>query len=123
MNIALWIAQGLLAATFLWSGIAKSTMAKERLIATGQTGVAPFPLLFIRVIAALELVGAIGLILPQATGIVPILTPLAAVGLAVIMCGAAVSHWSLHEYKQVFAVNLLLFLVCLFVVLGRLGGW
>jgi hypothetical protein len=97
MNIALWVAQGILAAVCLSSGVAKSTMAKERMLATGQTGVAPFPLPFIRTIAAFELLAAIGLILPQATGIAPILTPLAAIGFATIMTGASFSHASLRE--------------------------
>ena len=82
MNIALWTAQIILAVTFLASGIAKSTMSKERMISTGQTGVAPFPLPFIRVVAACELLAVLGLILPQALGVAPILTPLAATGLA-----------------------------------------
>ncbi|MFC1421076.1 DoxX family protein [Streptacidiphilus cavernicola] len=119
MNIALWIAQGLLAAVFLGSGVMKSTQTKEKMIETGQTGVAPFPLPAIRAVAALELLAAVGLIAPQLTGIAPVLTPLAAVGLMAVMIGAAVSHWSLREYKQVFGVNLVLFLVCLFVALGR----
>ncbi len=80
MNIALWIAQGLLAAAFLASGYAKSTQTKEKMIATGQTGVAPFPLPVIRVVAALEVAAAVGLILPWATDIAPVLTPLAGVG-------------------------------------------
>jgi len=122
MNIALWIAQGLLALVFLTSGIAKSSMGKERLIASGQTGVAPFPLPFIRVIGAAEILGAIGLILPGATRIAPVLTPVAAAGLALIMVGAAFSHWSLGERKQALAVNLVLFLISVFVVVGRLVG-
>lgn len=123
MNIALWVAQGILAAVCLSSGVAKSTMAKQRMIATGQTGVAPFPLPFIRTIAALELLAAIGLIVPQATGIAPLLTPFAAIGFAAIMTGASFSHASLGEYKQVFGINLVLFLLSLFVAVGRLIGW
>lgn len=123
MYIALWVAQGVLAAVCLSSGIAKSTMAKQRMIATGQTGVAPFPVPFIRVIAALELCAAVGLVVPQATSVVPILTPLAAIGFAIIMLGASFSHASLGEYKQVFGVNFVLFLLCLFVAVGRLAGW
>ncbi|WP_331721104.1 DoxX family protein [Streptomyces sp. NBC_00454] len=119
MNIALWIAQGLLAAVFLGSGFLKSTQTKEKMIATGQTGVAPFPLPVIRVVAALEIAAALGLIVPRLTGIAPVLTPLAAIGLAAVMIGAAVAHWSLREYKQVFGANMLLLLVCLFVALGR----
>ncbi len=123
MNIALWIAQSLLALVFLSSGTAKATMTKERMIATGQTGVAPYPLPFIRTIAALEILGAIGVIVPEATGIAPVLTPIAAVGLAVIMVGAAFSHLSLGERKQAFGLNLVLFLICVFVALGRFLGW
>ncbi|MFD9357217.1 DoxX family protein [Streptomyces sp. NPDC060031] len=119
MNIALWIAQGLLAAVFLGSGFLKSTQTKEAMIATGQTGVAPFSLPVIRVVAALEIVAALGLIAPQLTGIAPLLTPLAAVGLVAVMIGAAAAHWSLREYKQVFGTNMLLLLICLFVAFGR----
>jgi hypothetical protein len=122
MNIALWVAQSLLALVFLSTGLAKATLSKERLIMTGQTGVAPYPLWFIRMIGTLELLGVVGLIAPQATGIAPVLTPLAAVGLAIIMVGAATTHWSLGERVPVFAVNLVLFLISLFVAVGRFLG-
>ena len=62
MNLALWICQGTLAALFLVSGSAKISMSKPRMIATGQTGVAPFPVPVIRFTAACELLGVIGLI-------------------------------------------------------------
>ena len=119
MNIALWVTQGILAAVFAVSGLMKSTQSKERMIATGQTGVAPFSLPVIRAVAACELAAAVGLVLPWATGILPVLTPLAAAGLGIVMVGAAVSHWSLREYQQVFAVNLVLLLACAFVAVGR----
>ena len=119
MNLALWITQGLLAAIFTGSGLLKATRSKEKLIASGQTGVAPFSTPAIRAVALLELLAAVGLILPWLTGTAPILTPLAAVGLAIVMIGAAVAHWSLREYKQVFAVNLVIFLACVFVAGGR----
>jgi uncharacterized membrane protein YphA (DoxX/SURF4 family) len=122
MNIALWVTQVILAATFAVSGTLKSVQSKERMIATGQTGVAPFPLPVIRGVAACELLAVVGLILPWSTGVAPVLTPLAAVGLAVVMVGAAVSHWSLREYKQVFGVNLVLLLACAFVAAGRFGA-
>jgi uncharacterized membrane protein YphA (DoxX/SURF4 family) len=122
MNATLWTVQILLAMVFLASGTAKSTLGKEKLIASGQTGVAPFPLRWIRVIARLEILGAIGLIAPGAVGVALALTPLAAVGLALVMVGAAISHWSLGERKQVFGVNLVLFLACAFVAIGRVTG-
>ena len=119
MDIALWIAQGIAAAIFLASGIAKSTMSKPRMIATGQTGVAPFPLPLIRVVAAAELAGSVGLIVPWASGVSPWLTPLAACGLIVIMVGAVFSHASLREYRQAFGVNVVLIALLLFITIGR----
>jgi len=119
MNGVLWILQFLLAVTFAASGLLKATQTKERMIAIGQTGVTPFPLPVIRAVAATELLAALGLILPWASGVAPALTPLAAVGVGLIMVGAAASHWSLHEYKQVFGVNLVLLGLAAVVAIGR----
>jgi uncharacterized membrane protein YphA (DoxX/SURF4 family) len=120
MSIPLWICQGLLAAVFFYSGMQKSTQSKERMLATGQTGVRAYGLPFIRFIAACELAGAVGLIVPRATSIWPVLTPLAAACLGVIMIGAARAHARLHEPKNV-AANVALLALCLFVAIGRLA--
>jgi hypothetical protein len=120
MNVALWILQGLLAVVFLGSGLAKSTMTKERMLATGQTGVAPFPLPVIRAVAFCELLAAVGLLLPWATGIGRFLTPLAAVGLCLVMVGAAGSHARLREPRNV-AVNAVLFALAVTVAVARFG--
>ncbi len=119
MNIALWTCQVLLAAVFLLSGAAKSTMSRERMLATGQTGVALFPLPVVRFAAAMELAGAVGLIAPRLTGIAPGLTPAAAFGLCIVMVGAASAHLRLHEPRNV-AINVVLFALCAFVAIGRL---
>lgn len=92
MNTALWVLQALLAAVFAASGAAKSVMTKERMIASGQTGVAPFPMPVIRTVAALEVVGALGLVLPWLLDVTPVLTPAAASGLAVFMVGGGLAH-------------------------------
>jgi DoxX-like family len=120
MNTFLWICQALLALAFLGSGFLKSTMSKERMLASGQTGVGPYSIRFIRFIAACELFGVAGLVLPQATGIATVLTPLAAVGLGIIMIGAAVTHARLHEPRNV-TTNLVLLVLCLVVAIGRLA--
>jgi hypothetical protein len=120
MNVALWILQGLLAVVFLGSGLAKSTMTKERMLASGQTGVAPFPLPVIRAVACCELLAAAGLLLPWATGIARFLTPLAAVGLCLVMVGAAGSHARLREPRNV-AINTVLFALALTVAVARFG--
>jgi hypothetical protein len=119
MNIALWIVTGVLAAVFAYSGSVKSTMSRERLIATGQTGIALFPMRLVRFTAICELFAVIGLVLPWLTGIAPVLTPLAAIGLAVVMVGAASSHARLREPRSVSA-NLVLFALCVFVATERL---
>ena len=118
MNSVMWLAQGLLALVFAFSGAVKGTQSKERLLATGQTGVRDYPIGFIRFIAACELLGAVGLILPWATGIAPVLTSLAALGLGIIMIGAARAHARLHEPRNV-AANLVLLSLCVLVLLGR----
>ena len=83
MNIALWIAQGLLAAIFLFAGGMKLVLPVEEM-----TKQLPLPGLFLRFIAVCEVLGAIGLILPWLLGSRPGLTPLAAAGLVIIMIGA-----------------------------------
>ena len=83
MNIVLWIAQGLLAAIFLFAGGMKLILPIEEM-----TKQLPLPGLFLRFIAVCEVLGAIGLILPWLLGLRPGLTPLAAAGLVIIMIGA-----------------------------------
>ena len=87
MNYALWIVQGLLALLFLWAGGIKFVLPIEEM--TKQMPV-PLPGLFLRFIGVAEVLGAIGLILPGLLRIRPGLTPLAAVGLVIIMIGATV---------------------------------
>jgi uncharacterized membrane protein YphA (DoxX/SURF4 family) len=118
MNLALWIAQIVLAVVFAGSGLAKATMSRDRLLASGQTGIALFPMPVVRFTATMEVLAAVGLILPQATGIAEMLTPLAALGLCVVMVGAASAHLRLHEPRNV-AANAVLFALALFVAVGR----
>ncbi|MFT4037435.1 MAG: DoxX family protein [Thermomicrobiales bacterium] len=83
-SIALWIVQGLLAAFFLFVGFMKLTAPAEMLAAQF-----PLPAEFIRFIGVCEMLGALGLVLPLALKIRPELTSLAALGLTIIMLGAA----------------------------------
>ena len=84
-NYALWVIQWLLALLFLWAGGAKLVLPLEML-----KGPTPLPGLFVRFIGVAEALGAIGLILPWLLRIRPVLTPLAAAGLVIIMIGATV---------------------------------
>jgi uncharacterized membrane protein YphA (DoxX/SURF4 family) len=119
MNIGLWIGQALLAGVFLFSAITKGFWSKEKLIAKGQTGVAPVPMPLLRLIAFAELLAVIGLIVPQLTGVAPILTPLAAFGLCIVMLGAAIVHFRLHEQRNIVS-NVAILVMCLGVGVGRL---
>lgn len=118
MNAALWSAQIILAAIFALSGTAKLTLSRERLLATGQTGIAMFPMPVVRLTAASEILAAAGLIAPGLTGIAVVLTPLAAAGLCAVMVGAAWAHTRLHERRAV-AVNMVLLALAAFVLLCR----
>jgi uncharacterized membrane protein YphA (DoxX/SURF4 family) len=121
MNTTLWIAQVLLAAVFLGSGVMKSTQSRERLIEKGQTGVAGLSVPLIRFIGIAEILAAIGLIAPWLTGVAAGLTPLAAIGLMIVMIPAAVIHYRLHEPRNV-AMNVALFALSGLVCWGRLAG-
>ncbi len=84
-NKVLWVVQGLLAALFLFAGGAKLVLPAE-----AMKGPIELPVAFLRFIGVAEVLGAVGLIVPWLTHIRPILTPLAAFGLIIIMAGATV---------------------------------
>jgi uncharacterized membrane protein YphA (DoxX/SURF4 family) len=121
MNALLWTLQASLAAVFTASGAAKISQSKERLIASGQTGVAPFPLPVIRVTAFCELLGAIGILVPRLVGVAAFLTPLAAGGFAIVMLGAIGSHAYLREPRNV-ALTIAIFVAAVTVAVGRAVG-
>ena len=114
MIIALWIATGLLALVFLAAGVTKSTTPREKLVpkmaymadlSDGQA----------RTVGILEFLGALGLVLPAATGILPWLTPVAAFALALTMAGGAALH---IKRKESFVPALVLGILALVVGIG-----
>lgn len=121
MNVVLWILQGLLAAMFGLAGLMKSTQPKDKL-AKSLPWVADFSPGTVRFIGAVELLGALGLILPGATGIAVVLTPLAASGLAVVMILAAVVHARRREPGSI-AFNAILLVLAAVVAWGRFGPY
>lgn len=105
MLIALWILNGLLALGFLFFGITKLVRSPQALESSGMAWVADFRPPFITFVAVVEIVGALGLILPLLTGIAPVLTPIAAIGLAIVMVAAVVVH---VRRREAFAPALVL---------------
>ena len=113
MNIALWIVQALLAALFLFAGVMKLVLPIEEM-----TKQIPMPGLFLRFIAVCELFGALGLILPWLLRIRPGLTPLAAIGLVIIMIGATVTTLMTGAVATSL-FPLVVGILCVFVAYGR----
>lgn len=114
MIIALWIVTVLLALLFLAAGVVKSTTPREKLVpkmpymedlSNGQA----------RVVGILEFLGALGLVLPAATGVLPWLTPVAAFALAATMGVASALHVKREESP---VVSVVLGVVALVVGIG-----
>jgi hypothetical protein len=120
VNAFLWVLQSLLAAAFLASAGMKLGMSQAALGAQ-LPWVASVPEWLPRFIGAAELIGALGLLLPSATGILPWLTPLSAAALALLMLSAVSLHLVRNE-ASVGIVAALLCAVCVFVAVGRTFG-
>lgn len=98
MTIAYWILAGLLALFYIYSGGVKAVRSKEQLRPMmGWVDTMPLPIT--RAIGILEILGALGLILPPLTGIAPWLAVAAAIGLVLVQVGAIALHLSRGETK------------------------
>ena len=118
IHIALWVAQGLLAVAFILSGVMKITSPMEELAANGMTFVDHFSEGMVRFIGISEVLGGLGLILPSLSLIKPILTPIAALGLATVMILAMVYHLSVGEP---IVPNIVLLAIAAFIAWGRMA--
>jgi uncharacterized membrane protein len=121
MNVTLWILQGLLAAMFAAAGVLKSTQPREKL-APKMPWVEDFSAGTVRFIGVVEFLAALGLVLPGITGIAPVLTPLAATGLAITMVLAAVVHGRRKEYSGI-VTNVVILVLAAVVAWGRFGPY
>ncbi|WP_375387126.1 DoxX family protein [uncultured Amnibacterium sp.] len=97
MLIALWIVSAVAALAFLAAGGMKLARPREALVAGGMGWAADYTPPVIKLIAAAEVLGALGLVLPLATRIAPALAPAAGFALAILMIGAAVVHLRRQE--------------------------
>lgn len=120
METALWIAQALLAAIFVVTGTTKLTQPRAKMAAGPMSWAADVSDGQFRTIGVLELLGAAGLILPGVLHVAPILTPLAAAGLALTMVGAVATHLRVGEANRI-GPPLLLLALALFVAIERFG--
>lgn len=117
LHIALWVVQVALALAFGMIGVTKLTTSEADLIQQSGELIEKYGVGLIRFIGISEVLGALGLILPAALRILPVLTPLASLGLAIIMVLATALHASKGEP---IVTQVIFLLLTLFVVWGRL---
>ena len=122
MNVLLWVLAGVLAALFLFAGGQKMVRPVDKLVAAGMGWTGEAPLAAVRFVGTVEVLGALGLVLPAVTGIAPVLVPLAATGLALVMIGAIVTHVRRGESKGLGLPVVLLVLAAV-VAWGRFGPY
>ena len=116
MNIILWIAQIILMLLFLQAGFKKVFRYPEFI--EQAPGMANLEKGTVKFIGTSETLGAIGVVLPLWLNILPILTPIAALGLATIMILAISFHLKRHEPKAL-PMPLVLLILALWVAWGR----
>ncbi|RZS34456.1 DoxX-like protein [Herbihabitans rhizosphaerae] len=102
MNTFVWVLQILLAVAFLGAGLAKVITPRAKL-AGPMPWVDDFGDGSVKAIGGLEVLAALGLVLPAATKIAPVLTPLAAVGIGLLMIGAGMTHARRKEWSNLGA--------------------
>jgi uncharacterized membrane protein YphA (DoxX/SURF4 family) len=118
MTYALWVVQALLALLFLFAGGTKLVLPIDVLASMGSPNQIPLPGWLVRFVGVVEVLGALGLILPGLLRIKPGLTPLAALGLVVIMIGA-VALTVAADGVAAGVVPLMVGLLAAFVAYGR----
>lgn len=117
MQIALWIASGLLAIAMVGAGGVKLATPRDQLMKKMKWA-ATWSDRNVKLLGLAEVLGGLGVVVPHLTGILPVLTPIAAVCLSVLMIGAVKTHVDLSEPVAPPAI---LALLGLFVALGRFG--
>jgi hypothetical protein len=120
VNIVLWVIAGIVAAVFAVAGAMKLTQPKAKLAASGMAWTEDFSDSQVKGIGVVEILGAIGLILPAATGVATFLTPLAGAGLAASQLLAAALHVRRGE-TNMLPINIVLAALAAFVAVMRFG--
>lgn len=121
MLVFLWVAEIVLALLYFGLGIVRLVQPYTKLVKVLRWP-ADFPAWAVKLIGAAEILGALGLLLPAATDVVPILTPIAATALALLMGGAIAVHLRRNERQRV-ALPAILLAVNVFVAIGRFGPY
>lgn len=120
MDTVLWIVTGVMAAAGFAGALGQILIDKERYrsLAASQRWVDDFSERHLRVIGVVKLVGVVGLVAPPLTGIAPVLSPVAACGLALFMAGAATTRFRRNEWGYM-AGDVAFLAVYAFIAWGR----
>ena len=121
-NTWLWILAGFMAAIFLGTGLLKLTTPRERLIDAGIGWAADFSQETIRLLGVLEVLGAVGLVLPALLDVLPVLVPISASCLGAMMLGAIVVHVRRGEFLPDALRALALLVCCVVLAVFRFGA-
>lgn len=125
MHLALWIVAGVLAAGFIAGAVVKLVTPKDRYAELGhgsQRWAEQFSPGAFKSLGVIELAGGVGLVLPAAVGIAPILVPFAALGMSLYMAGATTTRLLRHEPMSRIAGDLVFVALTVFVVWGRFSA-
>jgi FtsH-binding integral membrane protein len=122
MNVILWGITSLLTLLFLAAGAMKIAQPKAKLAASGQGWVEDFSEGAVKRIGAVEILGALGLVLPAVLNIATVLVPTAAAGLFLLMSGAAITHARRGEIPNVI-INGVLGILAAVVAIAHFGPY
>ena len=121
MNLTFWIAAALLAAVALMGGITKTFVPKQKLAEhQGGQWTADVSVGFVKTLGVLEILAAIGLILPAVVDIAPVMVPITAVCWVLLMVGAMITHGRLGQPRLVI-LNVAYLVLAAFIAWGRFG--
>ena len=102
MENGIWVIQGILCLVFLYTGSMKIIVSKEKALELAGPAMGDLTSTQIKLEGISEVLGAIGIVLPVYLDIYPILTPLAAIGLALSMLVALSLNVEHKDKKKVF---------------------
>jgi uncharacterized membrane protein YphA (DoxX/SURF4 family) len=117
MSTVVWVVQGILATLFAIAGFMKMAAPKS-VLEENMGWVKDYSKTMVKFIGTCELLGAIGLVAPMSFNVLPVLTPIAATCLAVVMILATRTHLKRKEYKEI-GITLFLFIVAVFIAVNR----
>ena len=121
MEIAVWIVSGVLALGFVAGGAARAVLPVKQLSRMGWPWASELPRPLLTTIATLEVAGGLALVLPVVTGILPVLTPIAACCLAIVMLLAMAWHLRRKSWRDL-PITAVFAAACVFVAVTRFSG-